>query len=259
MSSRMLSVIGLLGIACTSGGYVQVASLNAAGPQATNPPVAIPQPQRTGAATPVAAAPDRAVFDRYCVTCHNEKLKTGNLMLDKVDVTQVGAHQEVLEKVVRKLRGGTMPPEGSRRPDKATLDAFIVSLETALDRAAAAALNPGRVASRGMNRAEYVNVINDLLGLEVDGTELLPSDMGGFGFDNNADVLSITPALMSRYIAAATKISRVAVASPDNRPIMQLYKVGFERRSDRAGEDLPFATHGGLAVRHTFPLDGEYV
>jgi hypothetical protein len=109
-----------------------------------------------------------------------------------------------------------------------------------------------------LNRAEYVNVIYDLLGLEVDGTELLPVDMAGFGFDNNADVLSITPGLMTRYIAAATKISRVAVASPDVRPIMQLYRVGFERRSDRAGEDMPFGTRGGLAVRHTFPLDGEY-
>jgi cytochrome c5 len=220
-------------------------------------PAARPAPRAVTGAP--AAAPDRAVFDRYCVTCHNERLKTGNLMLDKVDLTQISAHAETLEKVVKKLRGGTMPPDGSRRPDPATLDAFIDSLEAALDRTAAANPNPGRVASRRLNRAEYVNVIQDLLGLEVDGTELLPSDMAGFGFDNNADVLSITPGLMSRYIAAATKISRVAVGSPDNRPIMQLYKVGFERRGDRAGEDLPFATHGGLAVRHTFPLDGEYV
>jgi hypothetical protein len=206
-----------------------------------------------------AATPDRAVFDRYCVSCHNEKLKTAELMLDKVDLANVKAHAETLEKVVKKLRGGTMPPAGSRRPDDATLHAFISSLEAALDRQAALALNPGRVASRRLNRAEYVNVIFDLLGLEVDGTALLPSDMAGFGFDNNADVLSITPGLMSRYIAAATKISRIAVGSPDNRPITQLYKVGFERRGDRAGEDLPFATHGGVAVRHTFPLDGEYV
>ena len=110
-----------------------------------------------------------------------------------------------------------------------------------------------------MNRSEYVNVVRDLLDLEVDGSELLPSDMAGFGFDNNADVLSMTPALMSRYIAAATKISRLAVASPDNRPIMQVYKVGFENRSARASDDLPFAARGGLAVRHAFPLDGEYV
>ena len=101
--------------------------------------------------------------------------------------------------------------------------------------------------------------IEDLLGLEVNGEELLPSDMAGFGFDNNADVLSITPALMARYITAATKISRAAIGSPDNRPVMQVYQVGFERRDVRAGEEMPFATHGGLAVRHHFPLDGNYI
>ena len=113
--------------------------------------------------------------------------------------------------------------------------------------------------SRRLNRAEYVNAVYDLLGLEVNGAELLPSDMAGFGFDNNADVLSITPALMARYITAATKISRVAVATPDNRPAHRIYKVEIGTRQDaRMGEDMPFAAFGGLAVRHTFPLDGEY-
>ena len=203
--------------------------------------------------------PPRPLLQQYCVTCHNDRLKSGELVLTGVDATNARQHAAVLEKVVRKLRGGTMPPAGSPRPDAATLDAFIASVETTLDRAAAEAPNPGRVASRRMNRSEYVNVVRDLLDLEVDGSELLPSDMAGFGFDNNADVLSMTPALMSRYIAAATKISRLAVASPDNRPIMQVYKVGFENRSARASDDLPFATRGGLAVRHAFPLDGEYV
>ena len=160
---------------------------------------------------------------------------------------------------MRKLRGGTMPPAGSPRPDAATLEGFIGSVEAALDREAAASPNPGRVVSRRLNRSEYVNVVRDLLDLEVNGSELLPSDMAGFGFDNNADVLSMTPALMSRYIAAATKISRLALASPDNRPITQVYRVGFENRSARASDDLPFATRGGIAVRHAFPLDGEYV
>ena len=206
-----------------------------------------------------SATPSRDLLDRYCVTCHNERLQTAELMLDRVDLAAVAANAVVLEKVVHKLRSGQMPPEGRPRPDDATIDAFATSLETALDRAAADRPNPGRVASRRLNRVEYVNVISDLLGLEIDGDELLPSDMAGFGFDNNADVLSITPGLMARYIAAATKISRAAVGSPDTRPVMQLYEVGFERRDVRAGENLPFATHGGLAVRHHFPLDGEYV
>jgi len=207
----------------------------------------------------VAAAPSRELLDRYCVTCHNDRLQTGGLTLDRVDLAQVGEHAEVLEKVVHKLRSGQMPPEGRPRPDDAVIDTYATSLELALDRAAADRPNPGRVASRRLNRLEYVNVVEDLLGLEVNGEELLPSDMAGFGFDNNADVLAITPSLMARYIAAATKISRAAIGSPDNRPVMQLYQVGFERRDARAGEDMPFGTHGGLAVRHHFPLDGDYV
>jgi mono/diheme cytochrome c family protein len=201
----------------------------------------------------------RPLFQQYCVSCHNDRLKTGDLVLTGVDASDVRQHAAVLEKVVRKLRGGTMPPAGSPRPDAATLDAFIKSVETALDREAEISPNPGRVASRRLNRSEYVNVVRDLLDLEVNGSELLPSDMAGFGFDNNADVLSMTPSLMSRYIAAATKISRLAVASPDNRPITQVYRVGFENRSARASDDLPFAARGGIAVRHPFPLDGEYV
>jgi len=222
---------------------------------AVSPPVRL----ASAGAQPAAEVPSRELLDRYCVTCHNERLQTAELRLDEVDLTRIAEHASVLEKVVHKLRSGQMPPEGRPRPDDATVDAFTTSLETALDRVAAATPNPGRVASRRLNRVEYVHVIQDLLALEIDGDELLPSDMAGFGFDNNADVLSITPGLMSRYIAAATKISRAAVGSPDTRPVMQLYEVGFERRDVRAGEELPFGTHGGLAVRHHFPLDGEYL
>ena len=232
----LLAAIGL-GLAVTGGVPVATVQLSA---QAAEPP-------------------SRALLDRYCVTCHNERLQTAGLMLDQLDITQVGANAPVLEKVVHKLRSGQMPPEGRPRPDEVTIDAFATSLETALDRVAAAAPNPGRVASRRLNRLEYVNAIEDLLALEIDGDELLPSDMAGFGFDNNADVLSITPSLMERYIAAATKISRAAIGSPDIRPVTQVYKVGFERRDIRIAEEMPFATHGGLAVRHNFPLDGEYV
>ena len=199
------------------------------------------------------------ILTNYCITCHNDRLQTAGLSLDRLDLADVSGNAEILEKVVRKLRSGQMPPEGRPRPDAATIGEFTFSLENALDRAAATRPNPGRVASRRLNRLEYVNAIYDLLALEIDGSALLPGDMAGFGFDNNADVLSITPSLMARYIAAATKISRAAVGSRDNRPVMQVYDVGYERRDLRAGETMPFATHGGLAIRHTFPLDGEYV
>ena len=248
--SKMLipRLAGLLGLAVASG--FQPLAHTAAPPG--------PPPGAAGEQAPAPAPPARELFDRYCVTCHNERLRTAGLLLDRLDVSRVRANAETLEKVVRKLRSGQMPPAGRPRPDAETIDAFAGALEATLDQAAAADPDPGRVASRRLNRLEYVNAVADLLDLEIDGEALLPSDMAGFGFDNNADVLSITPSLMSRYIAAATRISRVAVGSPDNRPVMQVYKVGYERRDVRRSEDMPFATHGGLAVRHTFPLDGEY-
>ena len=248
--SKMLipRLVGLLGLAVASGFQPPA--------HAAAPPG--PPPGAAGEQAPAPAPPARELFDRYCVTCHNERLRTAGLLLDRLAVSRVRANAETLEKVVRKLRSGQMPPAGRPRPDAETIDAFAGALEAALDQAAAADPDPGRVASRRLNRLEYVNAVADLLDLEIDGEALLPSDMAGFGFDNNADVLSITPALMSRYIAAATRISRVAVGSPDNRPVMQVYKVGYERRDVRRSEDMPFATHGGLAVRHTFPLDGEY-
>jgi mono/diheme cytochrome c family protein len=208
-----------------------------------------------------AAATPPTVFRQYCVGCHNDRMKAnyGNLSLEGLDPADVSGHVESLEKVVRKLRKGQMPPEGRPRPDAAAMEAFVSSLETALDRVGSPQSNPGRVVTRRLNRIEYVNAVYDLLGLEVTGSELLPSDMAGFGFDNNADVLSITPALMARYITAATKISRVALATPDNRPATSRYKVEIGTRQDaRMGEEMGFATFGGLAVKHTFPLDGEY-
>jgi hypothetical protein len=143
---------------------------------------------------------------------------------------------EPLEKVVRKLRKGRCP-EGRPRPDAATLETFLASLETSLDRVAEQDPRPGRVVSRRLNRAEYVNAVYDLLGVEVNGSELLPSDMAGFGFDNNADVLSITPALMARYITAATKISRVALATPNNRPATIQSSGDRDAAGPRMGED----------------------
>ncbi len=244
-------------MAVVGGGLLQAAGKQTAGPAQAKQAVAA-QAGRAGVA-PAAAAPSRGLLDQYCVTCHNDKLKTAGLTLEKVDLGDAKAYGDVLEKVVRKLRSGQMPPDGRPRPDQASADTLAAALETELDRAAATAPNPGRVASHRLNRAEYVNVIHDLLALDVNGAELLPSDMAGFGFDNNADVLAITPGLMARYMSAATKISRLALASPDNRPMMQVYKLDVgTRQNARMGEEMPFATHGGLAIRHTFPLDGEY-
>ena len=205
-------------------------------------------------------APSRALLDRYCVTCHNERLQTAGVMFDRVDIDRADLHRELFEKVARKLRSGQMPPPGRPRPEPAAVDAFVTALEAELDRVGAAAPNPGRVASHRLNRTEYVHAVRDLLDLEIDGEALLPSDMAGFGFDNNADVLAMTPALMDRYITAATKVSRLAVGTLENRPAIRTYRLpNAARQEARMGEDLPFATHGGLAARHAFSLDGDYV
>src|SRR5262249_23604845 len=143
-------------------------------------------PRPVAAAAAASAPVDRALLDKYCITCHSDKLKTGGLTLERVDVNDLHANAEVLEKVVRKLRTGRMPAMGRPRPDDATIDAFAGSMESALDRAAAQTPNAGRVASHRLNRVEYVNAIHDILGLDINGAELLPGDMAGFGFDNNA-------------------------------------------------------------------------
>ena len=202
----------------------------------------------------------RAVLDQHCVTCHNTRLRTANLTLDTVTLEPVSDAADVWEKVLLKLQTRTMPPPGRRvRPEPATYDAFASWLETALDQAAAAAPDPGRPAIHRLNRSEYTNAIRDLLALEIDGPSLLPADDLSFGFDNNADLLNVSPALMARYVSAAHKISRLAIGDPSLRPVVLTYDVPPTRVQDsRASEDLPFGSRGGLSVRHYFPLDGEY-
>ena len=209
-----------------------------------------------------AAADRRQLLDTYCTTCHNENLKTAGMVLDSgvLDAAQVGSNAEVWEKVLRKVKTGQMPPPGRRRPDADSVTRFAEDLATALDSAAAAAPDPGRPAVHRLNRTEYVNAIRDLLALEIDGRGLLPADDSGFGFDNNADVLTMSPALLDRYMAAATKIGRLAIGDPALRPAIAEYEIprGM-RQGERMSELLPFGTRGGIAVRHTFPLDGTYV
>src|SRR6266850_2353645 len=162
----------------------------------------------------------RAVIEKYCVTCHNERLKTAGLMLDKADIDHAGANAEVWEKVLRKLGTGEMPPPGRPRPDPATYAALNAFLEKALDDSALAHPNPGRVAVHRLNRTEYTNAVRDLLGLLIDGKFLLSADEADQeGFDNVASVLSVSPALLESYLSAARTISRLAVGDPTIRPV----------------------------------------
>jgi hypothetical protein len=206
------------------------------------------------AATPTP----RALLDQYCVTCHNEKLKTAGLLLDKADPANVSLDPETWEKVVRKVRAGAMPPQGMPRPDQPTMERFAVSLETSLDHAAAERPNPGRTPVHRLNRAEYANAIHDLLTIDVDVTGLLPADDESYGFDNIAETLRMSPVLLERYLSAARKISRLAVGDTNIIPSYETYRVRPDLGQDEHIEGLPLGTRGGLLIHHNFELDGQY-
>ena len=208
---------------------------------------------------PQQQSSQRVFLNQYCVGCHNERAKTAGLMLDKMDVTHVSENPEVWEKVVRKLRAGMMPPSGMRRPDRTATESFVGLLETELDRSATAKPNPGAPALHRLNRTEYANVIRDLLALEIDATSLLPPDDSSSGFDNNADSLGVSSALMERYLAAAGKISRLAIGDMSVVPSAKTYAVPADLTQDYHVEGLPFGTRGGMLVRHEVPVDGQYI
>ena len=206
----------------------------------------------------MSPASERALLDKYCVTCHNEKLKTGGLMLDKMDVNRVGDGAETWEKVVRKIHGGTMPPQGMPRPDQATLDNFAGLLETSLDRAAISRPEPGHAGMHRLNRVEYGNAVRDLLALKVDVTGLLPADDESNGFDNIADVLKVSPSLLEQYLSASRTVASLAVGDTGLGPVAQVYQVPPNLAQAEHIEGLPLGTRGGILIHQNFPLDGEY-
>ena len=209
-----------------------------------------------GAASSSSPSEFRPIVERYCVSCHNERLKTGGLVLEPTDLTNVSAHAEVWEKVVRKLRAGAMPPPGVQRPEAARLDAFASSLIAQLD---SGEPEPGRPTLRRLNRTEYANAVRDLLGLDVDTALLLPPDDSSSGFDNNSDVLGVSPLLLEAYLSAARKVSALAVGDMETGPGTVTYRSAPDSTQTGHLEGLPLGTRGGLLAHHTFPLDGEYV
>src|SRR5438128_17790 len=223
------------------------------------------QPHAGRAAEPVAGqssattAPERTLIDRYCAGCHNARTRSGNLVLQGRDTGRVGDDLETWEKVVRKLRGGLMPPPGTPRPDQASYDGLLSTLQRALDAAATAHPNPGRTETvHRLNRIEYVNAVRDLFAVEVNAPDLLPADDSSYGFDNIAGVLKISPALIERYLAAAKVVSRAAVGAPPPALATAIYRVPPELQQHDRQDELPFGTRGGTLARHLFPLDGEY-
>jgi mono/diheme cytochrome c family protein len=214
--------------------------------------------QDAPASQPAAGAADqKAIVDRYCVTCHNQRTKASDLALDTVDIARPSANAHVWENVVRKLRTRSMPPQGMPRPDEATYVAMTSWLETELDRAGAASPNPGRPLVRRLNRSEYANAVRDLLALDVDVSSLLPADDSAFGFDNVSDMLGTSPALLERYLVAADRVSALAVGAP-TAPGSNTYRVRQDRSQDQHIEGLPLGSVGGLVVTQNFPQDAEY-
>ena len=224
----------------------------AAGPPALAAPA---QPER------LAPTETGEVLQRYCVTCHNERLRTADLALDTVDPSRPAANPEVWERVIAKLRAGSMPPPGRRRPDAATYDAVARALEDDLDRAWAANPNPGRISAvHRLNRTEYRNAIRDLFALDVDVISLLPGDETADGsFDNFADVLTISKAHLERYLSVARHVTRLAVGLPPTTPGMDTFEIPLHVvQDDRESEALPLGSRGGIAIPYNFPVDGEY-
>ena len=245
--------------ALVMGGWVAAAM-----PDVQTSPGEMPResaPRRQVRQGSLPAASPRAVLDRYCVSCHNQRVQNGGVALDALDVTAPATHADVWERVIRKLRTGTMPPGGRPRPDQATYHAVTRWLETEIDRVAVASPNPGRTNSvHRLNRAEYRNAIRDLLKIEVDVNSLLPSeDTSDSGFDNNADILSIAPAQLERYMSASRLISRLATGIPPTTPGVETFRISLHlMQDDRTDEDLPLGARGGIAVRYYFPVDAEY-
>ena len=201
--------------------------------------------------------PWRALLDTYCVTCHNDRLKTANLSLQGLDLTKVADHADLWEKVVRKLRAGVMPPPDMPRPALADYEGLRDWLEAEIDRASAAHATPGSVVLHRLNRTEYANAIRDLLDLQIDVTALLPPDDSANGFDNIAGSLTISPTLLESYATAAARVSRMAVGYWKS-PTEATYLASSDASQNQRLEGMPFGTRGGIVARHDFPADGEY-
>ena len=246
-------------------GLVLVGNLRSEGQQQPSPPTAAAANTQSSGATPVSA--QQALINQYCIGCHSDRMKAGGLVLAGLNLDE---NAEIAEKVVRKLRGGLMPPAGVRRPDNQSVSAFVSWLEKEIDTASTDPA-PGRVPLRRLNRREYANAIRDLLGFTVDAKALLPDDNLKGHFDNNAAALQVSPNFVDQYINAARAVAIEAIGDPKAPALTTTYgdvenmvislppsgAPGTGRQQHRL-EGMPFGTRGGFIVEHNFPADGEY-
>ena len=241
MTKHILAILGMVFLCLAVGTDVNLA-----------------ERQETSAVELLSPEAQQALVDQYCLWCHDDLEKSGDLSMSGLDLTDVGQNTEIVEMMIRKLRAGMMPPLGQPRPDAQTLEAFVTSMEAGIDRAAAANPNPGRRSLARLNRIEYANSIRELLGIEVDVAALLPPDSMGHGFDNMAEALSISPALIEGYMRAAGAISRVAVGDPKASATSATYSISRTASQMYHVDGAPMGTRGGISVVHNFPADGEY-
>src|SRR6478736_7403458 len=220
-----------------------------------------PAASHAPAAAAMPTADQNALVKQYCVGCHNDRNKdrTSGLSFQSFDAATAADHADTVERMIRRLRAGMMPPVGAKRPDPATVDALVNAFETRLDRAAALNPNPGWRPSQRLNRAEYARAVKDLLAVDIDVNAFLPADTLSDGFDNIADAQTISPTLMEGYLRAASQISRLAVGDRNASATSVTYKIGRTASQMRHVEGAPMGTRGGTSVVHTFPADGDYV
>ena len=201
----------------------------------------------------------QALLEEHCAGCHNQKAKTADISVEGLDFNNVSKHAAVWEKVLRKVRTGQMPPAGMPQPDAGTVTSFVSWLESSLDKAAAAAPNPGRPTVHRLNRAEYSNAIRDLLAVDIKPGMILPVDDSGYGFDNIGEVLTLSPALLEKYMSVARRVSRLAIGDLAIKPTEERFAPPRIGRGERVSDDLPFYSRGGMSVQYYFPHDAEYL
>jgi len=270
MTTRRVTAVALGAAAIALGLAVSAEQAPAARPASPSPVRPAPAAQRPTSAAP-AAAPSHApvsgaltaagqteLVTTYCATCHSDRARAGGLSLANFNAMRAQEQPEVVEKIIRKLRAGMMPPAGAKRPDAATIDALTNALESRMDEHAATNPNPGWRPFQRLNRAEYTRAVRDLLGIDVDVTAFLPADTMSHGFDNVADVQGMSPTMLEGYMRAASQISRLAVGDREATASAVTFKVGRTMSQMRQVEGAPMGTRGGIAVTHIFPADGDY-
>src|SRR4029453_15198309 len=217
----------------------------------------VPARSISSSPSPASSEKPRALLDQYCVTCHNDRLKTANLSLQGLDLTRAAEQPVGWEKVIRKLRAGVVPPPDIPRPPLPDYEALRDWLENEIDRVAPTRTAPGSVVLHRLNRAEYANAIRDLVGLQIDATTLLPPDDSANGFDNIAGSLTNSPTLPDSYTTAAARVVRMAIGSWKS-PVEATYLAPSDASQNQRLDGMPFGTRGGIVARHTFPADGAY-